>query len=237
MDLILLASSEGGGWFASARHAFEGGGWPMWPILGMMLLSWALMFERSIALFIISRENKDALLRGLHNHILRGDVPAAIRFIDAQKSGPLARIIKAGLVRVNKSDKEVQAALDEASLREVPYFEKRTGYLSVLSNAATLVGLLGTILGMIHCFAAVAHVDPAQKATILAGGIAEAMNCTAFGLMTAIPALVGYALLQARTQTLIDGTNEAVVSVLNLVLSNKAALKNVSIPEDAARAR
>ncbi len=223
--------------FAGIRHAFEGGGWPMWPILAMMLLSWAIMIERFIALFIISRENKDGLLRGLHNHILRGDVPAAIRFIDAQRQGPLARIIKAGLVRVNKSDKEVQAALDEATLREVPYFERRTGYLGVLSNAATLTGLLGTIIGMIHCFAAVAHVDPSQKATILAGGIAEAMNCTGFGLITAIPALVGYSLLQARTQVLIDGTNESVVSVLNLVLSNKQALRNVSVPEDAARAR
>jgi biopolymer transport protein ExbB/TolQ len=234
--MVLLAASSTT-WFGAIKHAFDGGGFMMYVILLLCLMSWAIMIERFLALFIITRENKDALLRGLHNHILRGDVPAAIRFLDAQRSGPLARIIKAGLVRVNKSDKEVQAALDEASLREVPYLEKRTGYLSVLSNAATLVGLLGTIIGMIHCFAAVAHVDPAQKATILAGGISEAMNCTAFGLMTAIPALVAFAFLQARTQSLVDGINETVVSVLNLTLANRQALKNVSIPEETARAR
>ena len=115
----------------------------------------------------------------------------------------------------------MQAALDEASLREVPKLEKRTGFLAVISNGATLFGLLGTIIGLIHCFAAVAHVDPAEKATILAAGIAEAMNCTAFGLITAIPALFAFAFLQGRTQHMIDGINEAVVTEMNLVLSNR----------------
>jgi len=223
---------------AFIQHAFKGGGFMMWPILITGLVATAISMERAIALFLVTRENKEHLLRGLHNHILRGDVPAAIRFIDAQKQGPLARIIKAGLVRVNKSDKEVQASLDEASLREVPYIEKRTAYLAVLSNAATLIGLLGTIHGMIECFAAVAHVDPAQKATILSGGIAEAMNCTQFGLAVAIPALIVFAILQATTQARVDGINESVVSVLNLVLANRQLFKSANAEADAAaRAR
>jgi biopolymer transport protein ExbB/TolQ len=137
----------------------------------------------------------------------------------------LARILKAGLLKAHRDDHEVQAALDEASLREVPNFEKRTAFLAVLSNGATLIGLLGTIGGMIHCFDAVAHVDPSQKATILAEGIAEAMNCTWFGLFTAIPALFAYGVLQAQVQHLIDGVNEAVVAEMNLVLSSRKLFK------------
>jgi biopolymer transport protein ExbB/TolQ len=234
---VLASGGGGGGPIGFLKHELQMGGWPLIPIAILAVVSAIIVIERAIVLYLLSAENKDGILRGLQSHILRGDIPAAIRFIEAQKSGPLSRIIKAGLVRLNKSDKEVQAALDEASLREVPYLEKRTGYLAVFSNATTLVGLLGTIIGMIHCFAAVANVDPSQKATILAAGIAEAMTCTKWGLGVAIVLLIIYAFLQARTQQLIDRINETVVGVLNLAMANKQALKNVTIPEESARAR
>lgn len=220
---------------------FEAGGFMMYPILAMLLITWAIAFERMFALYIAVRENKHALLSGIQKHILKGDIQGAVRFVGNQRQGPIARIIKAGLLKVNKTDKEVQAALDEASLREVPYVEKRTGHLAVLANAATLVGLLGTIIGMIDCFAGVADADPATKAVVLSRGISEAMNCTAFGLITAIPALLLYAMLQARTQHVVDSINEAVVSTLNLVLSNRGLFKNADIegatPAPAAAAR
>lgn len=216
--------------------AFDEGGFMMYPILAMLLVSWAIAFERLFALFIVVRENKHALLSGIQKHILKGDVQGAVRFVGNQRQGPIARIIKAGLLKVNKTDKEVQAALDEASLREVPYIEKRTGHLAVLANAATLVGLLGTIIGMIICFAGVADADPATKAQVLSRGISEAMHCTAFGLITAIPALLLYAFLQARTQHLVDSINEAVVSTLNLVLSNRTLFKNAEADAGATPA-
>jgi biopolymer transport protein ExbB/TolQ len=215
-------------------HHFQEGGFMMYPILAMMLIIWAIALERAFALYINVRENKHALISGIQKHILKGDVQAAVRFLGNQRQGPISRIIKAGLLKVNKTDKEVQAALDEASLREVPYIEKRTGHLAVLANAATLVGLLGTIIGMIACFAGVANADPAMKAIILSKGISEAMNCTAFGLMTAIPGLLLYATLQARTQHVIDGINEAVVSTLNLVLGNRQLFKNVNVDQPGA---
>lgn len=221
--------------FHSAIEHFKEGGFMMYPILSLMLLSWAIAFERAFALYVAVREDKRALLSGIQKHVLRGDVQAAIRFVGSQRQGPLSRIIKAGLMKVNKSDKEVQASLDEASLREVPYIEKRTGHLAVIANAATLVGLLGTIIGMIQCFAGVANADPSQKAIILSKGISEAMNCTAFGLLTAIPALLFYALLQARTQQVVDGINESVVSTLNLVLGNRQLLKNAAVESNAAK--
>lgn len=213
----------------TALEHFKEGGFMMYPILAMNLTSWAIALERVFALYIAVRENKHALLSGIQKHILKGDIQAAIRFLGNQRQGPLARIIKAGLMKVNKTDKEVQAALDEASLREVPYIEKRTGHLAVVSNAAVLVGLLGTIIGMIDCFAGVANADPAQKAVILSKGISEAMNCTAFGLITAIPALLTYGVLQARTQHIVEGVNESVVSTLNLVLANRQLFKNVNL--------
>lgn len=215
--------------FTSLVHHFQEGGWPMWPILAMNLLSWAIVLERAFALYVAVREDKNELQAGIQRHVMRRDIHAAIRFLGSQKQGPLARIIKAGLLKVNKSDKEVQAALDEASLREVPYIEKRTGHLAVMANAAVLVGLFGTILGMITCFGGVATADPSSKAIMLAKGISEAMNCTAFGLFTAIPALLCYAILQSRTQQVVDGINESVVSTLNLVLANRHLLQDVDL--------
>jgi biopolymer transport protein ExbB len=115
--------------------------------------------------------------------------------------------------------------MDEATLRESPKIEKRTGYLAMLGNVATLLGLLGTIIGLIGAFGAVANADASQKARILADSISEAMNCTAFGLLTAIPALVAYSVLQGRSQHMIDEINESSVSVLNLIVANKDKMK------------
>jgi biopolymer transport protein ExbB/TolQ len=102
----------------------------------------------------------------------------------------------------------------------------------MISNAATLCGLLGTVLGMIDVFAAVANVSAADKSTMLSAGIAEAMNCTAYGLMTAIPPLVCYSVLQGRTQALSDDINGSVASTINMVMRNKDKL-NVGAIEEA----
>jgi biopolymer transport protein ExbB/TolQ len=200
---------------------FEGGGAYMWPILACLLISIAIGADRVYFLYFVSAEDKHALLKGLNQHVMKGDINGAVRFLSSQKQGPLTRILKSGLLKAHRDDHEVQASLDEASLREVPYFEKRIGYLAVLSNGATLLGLLGTIGGMIRCFEGVAHVDPAQKATVLAEGISEAMNCTAFGLIVALIGLIGFAILNGKTQQLEDDINEASVQVLNLVVTNR----------------
>ena len=133
--------------------------------------------------------------------------------------------MKSGLINVPKGEADVQAAMDEATLREQPKLEARTGYLAMIGNVATLLGLLGTIVGLISAFGAVANANPADKATILASSISEAMNCTAFGLLTAIPALVAYSLLQGRTQHMIEDINETTVSVLNLIVANREKMK------------
>ena len=207
----------------NAVEFYKEGGWGMHLISFCLIASIAITLERVKVLWLDSGENKHALLTGLNQHIMRGDIQAAIRWLSSQKQGPISRILRAGLLKAHRPDKEIQAALDQASLSEVPRIEARTGYLAVLSNAATLAALLGTISGLIKTFGAVANADPAKKAELLSAGISEAMHCTAFGLGTAVPVLILYAVLQAKTQHILEAINESVVAEINFVLSNRAA--------------
>jgi biopolymer transport protein ExbB len=206
--------------FEKMAHHFQEGGWGMYPIAICSIFIFAIAIERIQFLYFKASIAKDAFVQAMRKYILAGNVGKALALC-SQTPTPLANIIKAGLVKVNKSDAEVQAAMDEASLREVPRLEHRTAYLAMLANVAMLAGLLGTIVGLIQCFAAVAVGDPSEKATMLAKGISEAMNCTAFGLIAAIVALMGFAALNGKTQALEDDINEASVQVLNLVVANR----------------
>ena len=207
-----------------AKHYHEGG-FMMHAILAALIFVVGLVLDRIWALYFRASIDKEAFLRGLKKHIYAGDLDKAISFTAQQKKTPLTAVIKAGLINVPKGDADVQAAMDEATLRESPKIERRTGYLAMLGNVATLLGLLGTIVGLIDAFGAVANANPADKATILANSISEAMNCTAFGLLTAIPALVAYSVLQGRTQQMMDEINETSVAVLNLIVANKDKMK------------
>ncbi|GDX79992.1 hypothetical protein LBMAG42_18030 [Deltaproteobacteria bacterium] len=203
---------------------YKEGGWGMHLILVCLLVSIGIIIERVKVLWMDSSENKHALLTGLNQHIMRGDVQAAIRWLASQKQGPISRILRAGLMKAHRPDKEIQAALDQASLSEVPRVEARTGYLAVLSNTSTLFALIGTISGLIKTFSSLGSgVDPAKKSEILSEGIAEAMHCTLFGLASAAFVILCYAVIQAQTQHILEAINESVVAELNFVLSNRAA--------------
>ena len=207
---------------ATLAHHFEEGGWGMYPILVWQIIAIGIIIERAIYLYR-SSINKDVFLATMQKCILAGDVARAIKLCSAANA-PLARIVKAGLMKVNRPDAEVQAAMDEAALRELPKIESRTGYLALLANLAMLSGLLGTVTGLIVAFGAVANADGASKATMLAKGISEAMNCTAFGLFAAILALLGFAVLNGKTHSLLDDINGATVQVMNLVVNNRSKI-------------
>jgi biopolymer transport protein ExbB len=221
----------------SLGEHFKEGGWGMWPITLWGVFVIAISIERAMYLFK-SSINKDAFLANIQKCILAGDVGRAIKLCSTAQA-PLARIVKAGLMKVNRPDAEVQAAMDESALRELPKIEHRTSYLALLSNLAMLSGLLGTITGLIAAFGAVGGrgdgpaIDPARKAELLAGGISEAMNCTAYGLMVAILGLIAFALLNGKTQGLVDDINESTVQVLNLVVNNRSKI-NVGGAKEAA---
>jgi biopolymer transport protein ExbB len=207
--------------------AFQKGGWGMWPILAASIFVVGLIIERTLFLFRAAID-KNKFVPALQKLILQGNVAQAIKFCSGANV-PLANVVKAGLLKVNKSDQEVQAAMDEAALRELPKIEKRTGYLAMLGNIATLMGLLGTVTGLIKSFGAVAGVDPSKKAEMLAEGISEAMNCTAFGLLVGIISLIAFSILNGKTQHILDDINEVTVQVLNLVTGNRNAMNTKAV--------
>jgi biopolymer transport protein ExbB len=207
---------------AFVANAFRGGGFFMYPILLVSVVGLAIALERIIYMSAAGSVKKDEFLDRVNGYILQGNLDRAVA-ICSQVNSPLTKIVKAGLMAIvsNKDAEEVQTAMDAVALREVPRIEKRTGLLAMLSNMATLLGLLGTITGLIGAFGAVANVSPSEKATLLANSISEAMNCTAFGLITAIPLLAIFGYLQTRQQTLVDDVHEAAVATLNFILTNR----------------
>ena len=204
---------------------FHHGGFFMWPITAVMVVVAAIVIERVYFLYFKATVRADEMVTMLQRTIMEGDLAKAIRFASASDN-PLGRIIHAGLLKAKGDPEEVQAAMDEVALRELPRIEKRTPYLAMLSNVAMLTGLLGTISGMIISFGAVANADASEKAGKLAEGISEAMNCTAWGLYCAVPALLFYAVLQGKTQSLVDEVNEGALKVVNFVLATRHKLVN-----------
>jgi biopolymer transport protein ExbB len=198
---------------------FQEGGWGMWPILALLALTVWITLDRW---FYISKSKVDVekLMSLLKSQIVSGNIQGALNTCQASPS-PVTRIIAAGLRRAGGTEHDVQQGMDEEALRELPKIEKRTGYLAMLGNLATLAGLLGTITGLIKSFAGVAGVDPSMKATMLSKGISEAMNCTAFGLGAGILGLGAYAVLNGMTQHVLDGINQATVETLNLVVAGR----------------
>ena len=198
---------------------FQEGGWGMYPILLLFGLVVFFTFDRFL---YISKSKVDTykLMSLLKSQIVSGNIQGALNTCQASPS-PVTRIVAAGLRRAGGTDHDVQQGMDEEALRELPKIEKRTGYLAMLGNLATLAGLLGTITGLIKSFAGVAGVDPSMKATMLSKGISEAMNCTAFGLGTGIIGLATFAWLNGMTQGILDGINQVTVETLNLVVAGQ----------------
>jgi biopolymer transport protein ExbB len=200
-------------------EGFKEGGFGMYPILVLLIITAVVAVERFLYLGK-SKVDVDKLMSLVKSQIVAGNIRGAISTCEATPA-PLTRIIAAGLRKVGGTDKDIQMAMDEEALRELPKIEKRTGYLAMLGNLATLAGLLGTIGGLITSFSSVAGVDPALKATMLSKGIAEAMNCTFFGLFTGILGLALYAVLNGKTQAILDAVNQGSVESLNLATAGR----------------
>lgn len=208
-----------GEFIALVNEAFKEGGWGMYPILFLSVVAVGVTVDRTWYL-VRSSMDKKRFLGLMQTLVTQGNVAQAIRVCNSTDK-PITRIVHAGLMKVNQADTDVQAAMDEAALREMPAIEKRTGYLAMIGNVATLAGLLGTIVGLITAFGAVGDADAGQKAALLAKGISEAMNCTAFGLLVGILSLLCFSVLNGKTQGILDDINEVSASVMNLVSSSR----------------
>jgi biopolymer transport protein ExbB len=203
---------------------FKVGGIIAWMIMICLVLSLLILIERVVVLYFQAGTNSNSFIRGLEGMILSGNLDKVARQCQTENF-PLSRIIHAGVSKATKNDDEVQAAMDEAALRELPRIEKRTAYLAMLANVATLLGLLGTIKGMIASFGA-AGGGSTDKAAALAEGISEALHCTFMGLFVAVFALLCFSILQGRTQGLVDDIHEGAVRVMNLIVTNRNMVKN-----------
>jgi biopolymer transport protein ExbB len=207
--------------FASVLHAFEAGGLFMYPIAIVGVLVIAIAIERWLFLSRVGRENSK-LWAEISPLLGQGDVDGAARLIDGSDTA-IARIIGNGLnqARVDNKRSELEVATEEGLMEVLPAIEKRTHYLGTFSNMSTLLGLLGTVIGLIGSFAALGAADPAEKADLLSKGISEAMNCTAFGLMVAIPSLLLHSYLQSRTTELVDGLEAVAGKFVNALSSRR----------------
>jgi len=205
--------------FSVIWHHFEAGGWAMWAILFWLIMTLGFGIERLLYLSG-AHQRVDVFVAAIHQCLKGlGGPQKAIQVCNQAKS-PLARVVRGGLLRVHQGPEGVQTGMDEAALREMPQITKRVGYLALFANLSMLSGLLGTIVGLIKSFASISSesIDSAMKARYLAEGISEAMNCTAFGLLSAIIALVFYAGVSAWASNLEDSIHRESVHVYNLLV-------------------
>jgi len=201
-------------------NAFRTGGSFMYVILLVMIAGFAIMIERAIYVLIKNRIDTTAFVNRVLDFIQRDNTRSAIEFCSVSDA-VLPRITRAGLEEAGKSAAEIQNAFELAAMAEIPKLEKRTQYLSTIANISTLLGLLGTIFGLITSFEAVATADASMKASLLSGGISQAMNTTAFGLIAAIPCMIGYSIIQEKTNELIDEINQNISRVYRRLIAVK----------------
>jgi len=203
--------------FQQFAHFMQAGGFWMYPILLTLVIGAAISIERFMYLSKVEKVNKQ-IWADIFPLVTKGQLKAALEKVKTSDSA-LGLMLTNGITRslTARRQDEVEMALDEALMESLPRLEKRTHYLSTLANVATLLGLLGTIIGLIHAFTAVASADPAEKANMLSAAVGEAMNCTAFGLVTAIPLLVLFSLLQSKTGQAVESLEAASIKFLNVI--------------------
>ena len=194
---------------------FQDGGFFMYPIMLVLAVGLAIAVERWIYLSLARGRNR-RVWKQVEPMIRAGNLRQAQELVGNSRTA-LARILSYGLARVSTARRreEVEMAMEEGLMEIIPRLERRTPYLATFANLATLLGLLGTIIGLIDAFTAVAEANPAEKATLLSSSISVAMNTTAFGLMAGIPLLLLHAWLQSRTTEVVDSLEMATVRLLN----------------------
>ena len=206
----------------SAVKFFQDSGLAIYPSILIMAIGLSIAVERFIFLRRAGSENRQLwskLLPLLQSGRLK-DVQQAASSSDAA----VGKIVTNGLQRMQSPGRreDIDAAMEEGMMEVVPRLEKRTHYIATFANVITLVGLLGTIIGLIKGFTAVSSVNPAEKAELLSASISIAMNNTAFALSVAIPFLLIHSFLQARTSEIVDGLEAAKISFLNVTQRLKA---------------
>jgi biopolymer transport protein ExbB len=198
---------------------FVAGGAFMYPILIVFAVGAAIAIERYITLTQVRRRN-EGMWSKLQPALSDGDFEKA-REMTRKDDSTVSRLLAMGLARQGavRRREDIEIAMEESMMEIIPQLEKRTSYVALGASIATLLGLLGTIMGLIRAFTAVANANPAEKADLLSASISVAMNTTAFGLIAAIPLLVTYSVLTAKTSEIVDSLEMASVKALNVITS------------------
>jgi len=203
--------------FYSIVGFFQKGGAFMYPIMFVFAVGVAISFERWYILNRIRIANEKMWGR-LQPILTKGEFDKAREMANKDNS-TMAQMLGMALSRQGavRRREDIEIAMEESIMEIIPQLEKRTPYVALLSNIATLLGLLGTIMGLIEAFTAVANANPAEKADLLSASISVAMNTTAFGLMSAIPLLLLHAKLTTTTGQIVDKLEMASVKALNSI--------------------
>ena len=196
---------------------FVSGGPFMYPILIVFAIGIAIAIERYVTLTLVRRRN-ESMWSMLQPALASGDFEKA-REMTSEDDSTVSRLLSMGLARQGavRRREDIEIAMEESMMEIIPQLEKRTAYVALGASIATLLGLLGTIMGLIQAFTAVANANPAEKADLLSGSISVAMNTTAFGLIAAIPLLVTHSVLIAKTGEIVDSLEMASVKALNII--------------------
>lgn len=224
------------GWIASA---FTGGGIWMYAILAIHIVTIALIAERVYALYLRRKPNQKSIIKAFEADIKTGQLDKALsKAKSSSNKYPISAVMAAGIESAKElgGRDEIQARMDEVLGVENSRIEKRTQFLAMLGNVATLMGLLGTIVGLIQAFAAIANLGAAEKAEVLTSGVALAMNTTAYGLIVAIPALIMFGVLSSRTNELQDDLNQSAFKTFNwLTFNYENAVTKLVRPKRSAK--
>jgi len=207
--------------FYSIVRFFVSGGAFMYPILIVFAVGVAIALERYITLTLVTNKNQ-VIWDKVQPLLANGEFEEA-RQMTSEDESTISQVLNMGLSLQGavRRREDVEIAMEESMMEIVPRLEKRTPYVALTSSIATLLGLLGTIMGLIQAFTAVANANPAEKADLLSASISVAMNTTAFGLMVAIPLLIMHAILTSKTGDIVDSLEMATVKALN-VFSKRA---------------
>jgi biopolymer transport protein ExbB len=189
----------------------------MYPILIVFAVGIAIAIERYMTLTLVRRRN-ESMWNKLQPALASGDFEKA-RQMTSKDDSTVSRLLGMGLARQGavRRREDIEIAMEESMMEIIPQLEKRTSYVALGASIATLLGLLGTIIGLIQAFTAVANANPAEKADLLSASISVAMNTTAFGLIAAIPLLVSHSVLTAKTGQIVDSLEMASVKALNVI--------------------
>ena len=196
---------------------FVTGGAFMYPILIVFAVGTAIAIERYVTLTMVRRKNENSW-RKLQPALAEGEFDKA-REMASNDGSTVSKLLGTGLARQGavRRREDIEIAMEESMMEIIPQLEKRTAYVALGANIATLLGLLGTIIGLIQAFTAVANANPAEKADLLSASISVAMNTTAFGLIVAIPLLVTHSVLTAKTGEIVDSLEMVSVKALNVI--------------------